>query len=168
MGVAGDGIVEPSILASHSFGETPILNNRIANTRSVTVTIQDTSVRGNYNLTTANNVLQLDGANATVSPRASKFLRRSGPFTAASQLTRQNRDASSAKQFSGNRRKARRKLGELGMPMYLRALSTVPAARQLRRRKPSRHGACRRHRCSGSRRRDLCDVPFAVSPASQD
>ena len=51
MGVEGDGIVEPAILASHSFGETPILNNRIANTQSVTVTIQDTSGQGGtYNL----------------------------------------------------------------------------------------------------------------------
>jgi len=56
MGVAGDGIVQPSILGSYSFGEAPILNNRIVNTKSVTVTIQDLSGQGGvYNLSTANN-----------------------------------------------------------------------------------------------------------------
>ena len=56
MGVAGDGIVQPSILGSYSFGEAPILNNRIVNTKSVTVTVQDLSGQGGtYNLATANN-----------------------------------------------------------------------------------------------------------------
>ena len=56
MGVTGDGIVQPSILGSYSFGEAPILNNRIVNTRSVTVTIQDVSGQGGtYNISTANN-----------------------------------------------------------------------------------------------------------------
>ena len=70
MGITGDGIIEPSILASHSFGEANILNNRIVNTRSVTVTIRDTSGQGGtYNLSTANNrYFDLNGATATVSP----------------------------------------------------------------------------------------------------
>ncbi|MBV9243172.1 MAG: S8 family serine peptidase, partial [Acidobacteria bacterium] len=56
MGVTGDGIAQPSILGSYSFGEAPIVNNRIVNTRSVTVTIQDLTGQGGvYNLTTANN-----------------------------------------------------------------------------------------------------------------
>jgi hypothetical protein len=56
MGVTGDGIVQPSILGSYSFGESPILNNRITNTRSVTVTVQDVSGQGGtYNVSTANN-----------------------------------------------------------------------------------------------------------------
>ncbi|MFL6374916.1 MAG: S8 family serine peptidase, partial [Pyrinomonadaceae bacterium] len=56
MGVTGDGIVQPAILGSYSFGEAPILNNRIVNTRSVTVTVQDlTGQGGKYNLSTANN-----------------------------------------------------------------------------------------------------------------
>jgi subtilisin family serine protease len=70
MGVEGDGVVEPAILASHSFGETAILNNRISNTKSVTVTIRDTSGQGGtYNLSTANNrYFDRDGISATVSP----------------------------------------------------------------------------------------------------
>jgi minor extracellular serine protease Vpr len=56
MGVAGDGIVQPGILGSYSFGEAAILNNRIVNTKSVTVTIRDVSgLGGVYNLSTANN-----------------------------------------------------------------------------------------------------------------
>ena len=70
MGVEGDGVIEPAILASHSFGEEPILNNRITNTRSVSVTIRDTSGQGGtYNLSTANNrYFDRDGITATVSP----------------------------------------------------------------------------------------------------
>jgi minor extracellular serine protease Vpr len=56
MGVAGDGIIEPTILGSYSFGEAPVLNNRVVNTKAVTVTIQDVSGQGGvYNLSTSNN-----------------------------------------------------------------------------------------------------------------
>ena len=34
MGVAGDGIDKPGILGSHSFGEVPVVNNRITTRRS--------------------------------------------------------------------------------------------------------------------------------------
>ena len=70
MGVAGDGIDVPGILGSHSFGEAAVLNNRIANTREVNVTIRDLSGQGGtYNLSTANNrVLDQPGFSASVSP----------------------------------------------------------------------------------------------------
>ncbi|MCA1558035.1 MAG: S8 family serine peptidase, partial [Acidobacteria bacterium] len=70
MGVAGDGINAPGILGSHSFGEQPVLNNRIANTREVTVTIRDLSGEGGtYNLSTANNrFFETEGISASVSP----------------------------------------------------------------------------------------------------
>ena len=56
MGVAGDGIIEPSILGSKSFGEVPVVNNRITSTQSITVTVQDLSGQGGtYNLGVANN-----------------------------------------------------------------------------------------------------------------
>jgi subtilisin family serine protease len=131
MGVEGDGIVEPAILASHSFGETPILNNRIANTRSVTVTIRDTSGQGGtYNLSTANNrFLQLDGASATVSP-ASVEVPANGQTTFTASITIDGdkvRDTSSAKQFQWYVVAKRAGSNEtLRMPMYLRALPTVP------------------------------------------
>jgi subtilisin family serine protease len=56
MGVTGDGIIEPALLASHSFGETPVLNNRTVNVYQVDVTINDVSGQdGTYNLSTVNN-----------------------------------------------------------------------------------------------------------------
>ncbi|HUQ31014.1 MAG TPA: S8 family serine peptidase [Pyrinomonadaceae bacterium] len=131
MGVEGDGIVEPSILASHSFGETPILNNRIANTRSVSVTIRDTSGQGGtYNLSTANNrFLQLDGASASVSP-ASVEVPAGGQVTFTASITIDGdkiRDTSSPKQFQWYVLAKRAGTSEtLRMPMYLRALPTVP------------------------------------------
>lgn len=133
MGVAGDGIIEPSILASHSFGETPILNNRIANTSSVTVTIQDTSGQGGtYNLSTANNrFLELDGASATVSP-ASVEVPANGSVTFTASITIDGdkvRDASTPKQFQWYVVARRAGSNEsLRMPMYLKALPTVPGS----------------------------------------
>jgi subtilisin family serine protease len=132
MGVEGDGIVEPAILASHSFGETPILNNRISNTKSVTVTIRDTSGQGGtYNLSTANNrFLELDGASATVSP-ASVEVPAGGQATFTATITIDGdkvRDTSSPKQFQWYVVAKRAGSSEsLRMPMYLRALPTVPA-----------------------------------------
>jgi len=69
MGVAGDGIDEPAILGSHSFGEVPVVNNRITYTAPITVTIRDMSGEGgNYNLNVANNRdLQLAGINVSAS-----------------------------------------------------------------------------------------------------
>ncbi|HEY0172007.1 MAG TPA: S8 family serine peptidase [Pyrinomonadaceae bacterium] len=70
MGIAGDGIEAPGILGSHSFGEWAVLNNRVVNSRAVTVTIRDLSGQGGtYSLSTANNrALDLPGFKAAVSP----------------------------------------------------------------------------------------------------
>jgi subtilisin family serine protease len=70
MGVTGDGITEPAILGSHSFGEVPVTNNRMTTTQSTTVTIQDISGQGGtYSLAVANNRdLQLGGISVTTSP----------------------------------------------------------------------------------------------------
>lgn len=69
MGVAGDGIDKPAILGSHSFGEVPVVNNRITYTAPVTVTIRDMSGEGGtYNLNVANNRdLELSGINVSTS-----------------------------------------------------------------------------------------------------
>ncbi|HEY0380458.1 MAG TPA: S8 family serine peptidase [Pyrinomonadaceae bacterium] len=132
MGVAGDGILEPSILASYSFGETPILNNRIVNTRSVTVTIKDTSGQGGtYNLSTANNrFFELDGASASVSPSSVDVpAGGSVTFTAAVTIDGDKvRDTSEPKQFQWYVVAKRAGSTEtLRMPLYLRTLPTVPA-----------------------------------------
>ena len=69
MGVAGDGIATPGILGSHSFGEVPVVDNRITHTSPVTVTLRDLSGEGGtYNLNVANNRdLQLAGISISLS-----------------------------------------------------------------------------------------------------
>ncbi len=69
MGVVGDGIAAPAILGSNSYGEVPVVNNRVTSTQAVAVTIQDLSAQGGtYNLGVANNRdLQLSGINVTTS-----------------------------------------------------------------------------------------------------
>jgi subtilisin family serine protease len=70
MGVTGDGINAPGILGSYSFGEVPVVNNRITYTAPVTVSVRDMSGEGGtYNLNVANNRdLQLAGIGVSVSP----------------------------------------------------------------------------------------------------
>ncbi len=70
MGVVGDGIIQPSILGSHSFAEVPVVNNRVISTQSVQVTIQDLSGQGGtYNLAAADNRdTQINGIGISVSP----------------------------------------------------------------------------------------------------
>ncbi|MDQ1728060.1 MAG: hypothetical protein QOD33_185, partial [Pyrinomonadaceae bacterium] len=70
LGVTSDGIDKPGILGSYSFGEVPVVNNRITSTSPVTVTVRDLSGDGGtYNLNVANNRdLQLAGINVSVSP----------------------------------------------------------------------------------------------------
>jgi subtilisin family serine protease len=72
MGVAGDGIVEPGILGSHSFGEVPVINSRTTHTEPVTVTVRDLSGEGGtYNLAVANNRdLQLAGIGVSLSQQS--------------------------------------------------------------------------------------------------
>src|SRR5436190_18212569 len=69
MGVEGDGIDKPSVLGSYSYGEVPVVNNRISYTASVNVTLHDLSGEGGtYNLRVANNRdLQLAGIGVSTS-----------------------------------------------------------------------------------------------------
>ncbi|MGI9066992.1 MAG: S8 family serine peptidase [Pyrinomonadaceae bacterium] len=132
MGITGDGIDEPGILASYSFGEANILNNRTINTRSVTVTIRDTSGQGGtYNLSTANNrYFDLNGAAATVSP-ASVTVPANGSATFTATVTidgNKVRDASERKEFQWYVVARRANSSEtLRVPMYWRANPTVPS-----------------------------------------
>ncbi|MBD0369661.1 MAG: S8 family serine peptidase [Pyrinomonadaceae bacterium] len=131
MGVAGDGINEPGILGSHSFGEQPILNNRIINTREVTVTIRDVSGEGGtYNLSTANNrFFDTPGISASVSP-SSVTVPAGGSVTFTASVTvdgNQVRDTTIKQlqwyviaQRAGSTDKLR-------MPMYLKATPSLPS-----------------------------------------
>jgi subtilisin family serine protease len=69
MGVEGDGIEKPGILGSHSYGEVPVINSRIAHTRQVTISVRDLSGQGGtYNLRVANNrELERSGVSVTLS-----------------------------------------------------------------------------------------------------
>ncbi len=69
MGIAGDGINEPELLASYSFGTAPVINTRVTHAESVTVTLQNlTNESATYRLHVANNRdLQIDGIDAQVS-----------------------------------------------------------------------------------------------------
>lgn len=69
MGIIGDGIDTPGILGSYSFGEVPVVNNRITYTAPVTVSVRDMSGDGGtYTLNVANNRdLQLAGINVSLS-----------------------------------------------------------------------------------------------------
>lgn len=72
MGVTGDGITNPAILGSYSFGAVPVINSRVTHTETVTVTMQDVSGQGGtYTLSVANNrELQKNGISATVSTQS--------------------------------------------------------------------------------------------------
>jgi subtilisin family serine protease len=131
MGVAGDGIVEPAILASHSFGEMPILNNRIVNTRSVTLTIKDTSGQGGtYNLSTANNRhFDVAGITASVSP-SSVTVPAGGSVTFTATVTLDGdrvRDTATHELQWYVVAKRSGSAETLRVPMYLRATQTAPA-----------------------------------------
>jgi subtilisin family serine protease len=132
MGIAGDGINQPSILASHSFGEAPILNNRVVTTRSVTVTIRDTSGEGGkYNLsTTDNRYFDLNGITAKADP-SSVTVPANGTvtFTATVALDGDKvRDASAPKELQWYVVARRVNSPEiLRVPMYWRANPSAPA-----------------------------------------
>jgi len=70
MGETGNGVTAPEILGSHSYGEVPVVNNRVTSTQSVTVTIQDLSGQGGtYNLGVADSRdSQINGVSVTTSP----------------------------------------------------------------------------------------------------
>jgi subtilisin family serine protease len=75
-------IAEPAFLASHSYGEVPVINSRTTHTSPVTVTVRDLSGQGGtYNLAVANNRdLQLAGINVSLS-RQSAALAPGGSAT---------------------------------------------------------------------------------------
>jgi subtilisin family serine protease len=131
MGVAGDGIEVPGILGSHSFGEWAVLNNRVANTREVNVTIRDLSGQGGtYNLSTANNrALDGPGFSASVSP-ASVNVPAGGEATFKATVTIDGNVArdTATKQLQWYVVAQRAGSADrLRMPMYLKATQSLPS-----------------------------------------
>jgi subtilisin family serine protease len=129
MGITGDGIVQPSILGSASFGAVPVINSRVTHTETKTVTIQDLSGQGGtYNLSVANNrYLEVNGITATTSA-ASVNVPANGTatFTVTANVDGNIvRDINSAieMQFYVVAQTAG---GALRMPFYMQLTPTVP------------------------------------------
>lgn len=137
MGVVGDGINEPGILGSHSFGAVPVVNSRVLHTESVTVTIHDVSGDGGtYQLAIANNrELQRNGIYAETHPS-----NISVPANGVASFTLdlavdgdQVRDAMASQgdgplEIQGYLRAVRSDGAErLRMPFYMQATPSVPA-----------------------------------------
>ncbi|HYO62063.1 MAG TPA: S8 family serine peptidase [Pyrinomonadaceae bacterium] len=131
MGVAGDGLSAPGILGSHSFGEEPFLNNRVVNTREVTVTIRDLSGQGGvYNLSTAGNrFFDTPGISASVSPSSVNVpAGGSATFTARVTLDGNQVRDTDIKQLQWYVVAERADGGQrLRMPMYLKATPSLPS-----------------------------------------
>ncbi|MEO7659924.1 MAG: S8 family serine peptidase, partial [Pyrinomonadaceae bacterium] len=129
MGVVGDGITAPAILGSHSFGEKPILNNRINNSYNVTVTINDVSGQGGtFNLSTVNNrMTDIAGVSTSVSQSSVTVpANGSATFTASVSLNGDVVRSLDIKQLQwyvvaqgGGK--------TLRMPMYLQATPSLPS-----------------------------------------
>ena len=129
MGITGDGIVQPSILGSYSFGSVPVINSRVTHTETKTVTIQDISGQGGtYNLSVANNrYLEVNGITATTSASSVNVpANGSATFTVSATVNGDLvRDINSAieMQFYVTAQSAG---GALRMPFYMQLTPTVP------------------------------------------
>jgi minor extracellular serine protease Vpr len=129
MGVTGDGIVEPTILGSASFGSVPVINSRVTHTETKTVTIQDISGQGGtYNLSIANNrYLEVNGISASTSTSSVTVpANGSATFTVNANVNGDLvRDVTSniEMQFYVVARNAG---GSLRMPFYMQLTPTVP------------------------------------------
>ena len=130
MGISGDGIVQPSILGSYSYGSVPVINSRVTHTETKTVTIQDISGQGGtYNLSVANNrYLEVNGITATTSASSVTVpANGSATFTVSATVNGDLvRDITSAieMQFYVT---AQNSGGSLRMPFYMQLTPTVPS-----------------------------------------
>jgi minor extracellular serine protease Vpr len=129
MGVTGDGIVQPTILGSYSFGAVPVINSRVTHTETKTVTIQDISGQGGtYSLAVANNrYLEMNGITATTSASSVNVPANGAATFTVSATVDGNvvRDVSSAieMQFYVVAQTAG---GALRMPFYMQLTPTTP------------------------------------------
>jgi subtilisin family serine protease len=70
LGVEGDGLIEPSLLASHSFGDVPVVDSRVRHSSAVDIVLRDVSGQGGqYTLRGVDNRdLDLPGVSVAVAP----------------------------------------------------------------------------------------------------
>jgi minor extracellular serine protease Vpr len=130
MGISGDGIVQPSILGSYSFGAVPVINSRVTHTETGTVTIQDISGQGGtYNLSVANNrYLDMNGITATTSVSTVNVpANGSATFTVSASVNGDLvRDITSAIEMQFYVTAQNTAGGSLRMPFYMQLTPTVP------------------------------------------
>lgn len=130
MGVTGDGVNQPGILGSHSFGDVPVVNSRVSHTESVTVTIRDLSGEGGtYDLRVANNrALDEPGISANVAP-ASVDVPAGGTATFTASVTVNGDVVRTGPRQPQAFIYARRADGaeSLRMPLYMFASGSLPA-----------------------------------------
>jgi subtilisin family serine protease len=132
MGVEGDGINTPGILGSHSYGEVPVVNSRVAHTSPVTVTVRDLSGQGGtYNLRVANNrELERGGISVTLSSASVSVPAGGAAAYTVNAAVDGNiiRNTSDAFQMQWYVVAERAGGGQtLRMPFYLKPTPTVPA-----------------------------------------
>jgi len=130
MGITGDGIVQPSILGSYSFGAVPVINSRVTHTETKTVTIQDMSGQGGtYSLAVANNrYLEMNGITATTST-SSVTVPANGTATFTVSATVDGnavRDVASALEMQFYVVAQTAGGGSLRMPFYMQLTPTTP------------------------------------------
>ncbi|HUQ31013.1 MAG TPA: S8 family serine peptidase [Pyrinomonadaceae bacterium] len=133
MGVEGDGLETPEILGSHSYGEVPVINSRVAHTRQVTVAIRDLSGQGGtYNLRVANNrQLEHSGisvtlSNASVSVPANGSASYTVNATVDGNVIRNTAESIQMQWYVVAERAGGGQT--LRMPFYLKPTPTVPAS----------------------------------------
>ena len=132
MGVKGDGINQPRLLGSHSFGNVPSLNNQCVSNEGVTAVIRDVRGQGgSYQLSVRNNRgLEIPGVQAQVSPAT---LNVPAGGEASFQFSLQLDSAAFAGQELAEFQWyviAERSDGSetLSMPVYYRGVPSIPAA----------------------------------------
>jgi subtilisin family serine protease/PKD repeat protein len=132
MGVSSNDPMLPTILGSHSFGVVPAINAQAVVTRTVTVTMQDVSgAAGTYDLAIADNHnLHLSGVSASVTPSSVELgANETATFEVAISIDGNAITSGDLLEVEWYVRAARRNSDErLGMPFYLRATPTLPAA----------------------------------------
>nr|WP_282452778.1 S8 family serine peptidase [Lysobacter sp. CAU 1642] len=132
MGVKGDGINQPRLLGSHSFGNVPSLANQCVSNEGVTAVIRDVRGQGgSYRLSVRNNRgLEVPGVQAQVSP-ATVNVPAGGEasFNLSLQLDSAAFSGQDLAEFQWYVIAERSDGSEtLSMPIYYRGVPSIPAA----------------------------------------
>ena len=132
MGDKGDGVDQPRLLGSHSFGVVPSLNNQCVSNQGVSAVIRDVRGQGgSYTLSVRNNRgLELAGVRGLVSPSTVTVpAGGEASFTASLELDSAAFAGQNLAEFQWFVVAERSDGSEsLAMPLYYRAAPSIPAA----------------------------------------